>query len=341
MKKTTFPIKGMHCASCAVNIEKALTGTPGVKGANVNFALAKATVHYEEGRIDEMGLHAVVEKTGYKVPTHEQMHEMSEDHMMHGEMKTALRRALIAFLFGIPTLILAMSEIDLSGEILGINLSMWVQALFSSIVVLWPGMEFHRMAFKLALRARANMDSLISMGTLAALGFSWWQMFVRGGLYFETAAIITAFILLGRYFEARSKGKASEAISKLLELGAKTAHRVVKEGQTEDVPVESLKVGDHVIVKPGEKIPLDGLVLFGSSSLDESMLTGESMPVSKKPGDMVYGATMNQQGALTVKVQTLSGNTVLAQIVRLVEEAQQKKAPIQKLADTIGQRQMA
>jgi Cu+-exporting ATPase len=328
MAKTSFQIEGMHCASCAVTIEHALEKTPGVKEANVNFALAKATVEYDDATLKEMDVLDVVVKTGYQViMAGETEHPGQEDHRKHGEAKSAARKTGIAFAFGVPVFILAM---------FGVSNSEWIQAVFGTIVVLGPGMEFHRMAAKLARRGRANMDSLISMGTLVAMVFSWYQLSVNGDLYFETAAIITAFILLGRSLEAQSKGKASEAIRKLLELGAKLAHRLRADGSTEDVPIESLRPGDRALVKPGEKIPLDGVVRDGESSIDESMLTGESMPVGKKVGDLAYGATVNQQGALMVEITKMPSDTVLAQIVRLVEEAQQKKAPIQKLADTIS-----
>lgn len=328
MKKTSFGIDKMHCASCAVTIENALEKTPGVQTANVNYALGKASVEFDDSKMDEMDVHRVVEKTGYAVKMSSDMqHHGGEDHMMHGEAKSAARKAGIAFLFGVPVFLLAMTNVP-SSE--------WLQAILATIVVLWPGMEFHQMTAKIGIRGRANMDTLISMGTIAALVFSWYQLFVGGDLYFETAAIITAFILLGRYLEARSKGKASEAIKKLLELGAKTAHRLKKDGSTEEVAIEALNIGDQVLVKPGEKIPLDGVIREGSSSVDESMLTGESLPVSKKMDDTVFGATVNQQGAITVEILKMPSDTVLAKIITLVEEAQQKKAPIQKLADKIS-----
>ncbi len=346
MSKTSFHIQGMHCASCAVNIEHELSRAPGVSAASVNYALARATVEYDEGATDPMALHRVVEKTGYKVAGHEMTHDMGHElaemehgggRMKHGgERGQEARRAALAFVFAVPTLFLAMSGVALPGVFLGIGASPWLQAVLSTMAVLWPGMGFHRMTGKLALRGRANMDTLISLGTLVSVLFSWWQMFHGGFLYFETAALITAFILLGRYFEAVSKGKASAAIAKLVELGAKTAHRVKTDGTTEDVPVDALRVGDRVLVKPGEKIPLDGTVVNGSSSVDESMLTGESLPVARKAGDQIFGATVNQQGAMTVEMTKIGNDTALAQIVRLVEEAQEKKAPVQKLADRIS-----
>ncbi len=341
MAHTTFPIRGMHCASCAVTLEKALTQTPGVRSSNVNYATEKATVEFDEAATDEMKLHAVVEDAGYRVPVHKAGHEghgaeHGENHLDHGaDQRTALRLALWAFAGAIPTFIIAMMMVELPGAAYGLSASVWVQGVFATAVVLGPGMEFHRRAAKQAVRAQAGMDTLISLGTLVALVFSWWQATVGGHLYFETAAVITAFILLGRYLEARSKGKASEAIAKLLELGAKTAHRIVGDG-TEETPVEALRVGDRVLVKPGEKIPLDGAVVSGTSSVDESMLTGESMPVAKRVGDLAFGATLNQHGALTLEITKAAGDTVLAQIVRLMEDAQGKKAPIQKLADRIS-----
>lgn len=311
----------MHCASCAVTIERELQKHPGVHKANVNYALANAAVEYDDS-VGEHDLHTAVQGLGYGVQASGM--DMGE-HAHHGSGGGAGQRAAISMSLAVPCVVIAM-----------LGLWPWLQAILGSIVVLGPGMEFHRTTFKLLKRGKANMDTLITMGTLVALAFSWWQFFEGADLYFEIAALITGFILLGRYFEARAKGKASEAISRLLELGAKMAHLVDADESTRDVPVESLKLDDVVLVKPGEKIPLDGLVLKGESSLDESMLTGESMPVGKKEGDTVFGATVNQQGALTVKVTALTGNTVLAQIVKLVENAQQQKAPIQKLVDKIS-----
>jgi len=328
MAKTTFGVKGMHCASCAVRIEGALANLPGVDSAAVNFALGQATVEYDVTKTEYEHFRETVASEGYEAYVPEaHAHGSHGDAHEHGDRKTAGRKALLAFVFGVPVFALSMLSMD--------PWSRNLQAVLATGVVLIAGWEFHRMAGMLLRRGKANMDTLISMGTLAALSFSWWQLEIGGDLYFETAAIITAFILLGRYFEALSKGKASEAIRKLLELGAHQAHRLTATG-TEDVPVEQVRVGDRVLVKPGEKVPLDGVILEGASSVDESMLTGESLPVGKKPGDIAYGATINQQGALTVEVTKAAGDTVLAQIVRLVQEAQQKKAPIQKLADRIS-----
>lgn len=320
MTHTTFKISGMHCASCAVNIESELGKISGVKKANVNYALASASVEHEASVMDHQ-LHETVKGLGYQV----QMPGMEGDEHAHHGSDGVGRRAFIAMGLAVPAVVMAM-----------LGFWPWGQAILATIVVLGPGMEIHKTTAKQLKRGKANMDTLITLGTGSALLFSWWQIFVGGHIYFETAALITGFILLGRYFEARAKGRASEAISRLMELGAKMAHLIAEDGTIRDIPVESLKVGDQVLVKPGEKVPLDGLIVKGSSRLDESMLTGESMAVSKKEGDDVFGATVNQHGALTVKVKALSGNTVLAQIVKIVEQAQQEKAPIQKLVDKIS-----
>ncbi|MFH1047128.1 MAG: heavy metal translocating P-type ATPase [Patescibacteria group bacterium] len=329
-KKTSFKIQGMHCASCALNIENVLKDTAGVSSANVNYTLAEASVEFDETILDETKVQGVVTATGYKPLTQHDM-QAPENHLTHGETRSAKRKAIIAFALSVPVFILSMFMIELPGGWSG-----WLQAILASVVVLWPGFEFHRTAIQLARRRQANMDTLVSMGTLVALAFSWWQLLAGGALYFESAAIITVFILLGRYLEAVSKGKASEAIGKLIELGVKDAHLVESDGSVREVPVESLVVGDVVLVKPGEKIPLDGAVTEGESSLDESMLTGESLPVSKKRGDQVFGATVNTSGALKVRVERVGQDTVLSKIVRLVEDAQRQKAPIQKLADTVA-----
>ncbi len=203
-------------------------------------------------------------------------------------------------------------------------------------VILGLGRDFHRGMIAQTRNFAANMDTLISLGTLAALFYSLWGMWSgQPHLYFETGVVIAALILLGRYFEARSRGQASEAIAKLMELGAKTA-RVIENGNERDVPIEQVTVGDTVLVRPGEKVPVDGVLVQGASNVDESMLTGESLPVAKTPGDDVFGATINVAGAFQIRTTKVGQDTVLAQIVRMVSEAQGNKAPIQKLADRVS-----
>ncbi|MBT3230989.1 heavy metal translocating P-type ATPase [Candidatus Uhrbacteria bacterium] len=331
MKKTTIKIQGMHCASCATNISHALEKEEGVKSANVNYALEEGQVEFDDAKISVEKIHGSIKDQGYSISGMD--HGDGHD---HGDEKSVMHSVIISAVFAVPAFVLAMFMIDIPVTISGIGLSIWIQAIFTTVVVLWPGMQFHKAAIGQLKRMQASMDTLISMGTSVALVFSWYQMFIGGEVYFETAAVITTFILLGRYLEAKSKGKASEAVSKLLELGAKSAHLIQSDGQIKEVSIELLKVGDNVLVRPGEKIPLDGIVVKGNSVIDESMLTGESVPIHKQEGELVYGATVNQQGSLTIEVQKLSADTALAQIARLVKEAQQHKAPMQKLADSIA-----
>ena len=213
--------------------------------------------------------------------------------------------------------------------------SLGIQALLTAIVVFGFGLQFHKAAWKQVTSFSLAMDTLISMGTLTAFTYSLWAMFADSPVYFETAAMITTLILLGRYFEARAKGRASNAITKLLELGAKEA-TVIRDGSAQLVPIDELTIGDIVLVLPGEKIPSDGTISNGATSIDESMLTGESRPVDKTVGDAVFGATINQQGRIEVEITALGPNTALAQIVRIVEEAQTSKAPVQRLADRVS-----
>lgn len=333
MSTTTFTIIGMHCASCAVRNERALKKVRGVTDASVNFGTHSATVEYNETFVQEQALFDAIVKNGYKVLSQ----ELAKDHKaeVKRELKRTQRNAFLALLLAGPAAFLAMAGIEFGTLIFGYDLSIWTQAILSTIVILGFGREFHIGMWKQARMRSANMDTLISLGTLAALFYSIWAMGMHEDLYFETGAIIAALILLGRYFEAKSRGQASEAVEKLLELGAKNA-RVLEGGREREIPIESVKVGDLLLVKPGEKIPVDGRVIEGAASVDESMLTGESMPVGKHRGDEVFGATIAQGGALKIEAIKVGQDTVLAQIAKIVAEAQMKKAPIQKLADRVS-----
>jgi Cu+-exporting ATPase len=305
-----------------------------VQEVSVNLATHSARVVFDDGVITEQALHEAVVDNGYEVLAR----DYAGDHKARAqrELKEARQRAYLALLLAAPVTALAMFEIHLPWELYGRNLSTWIQAILSGAVILGLGWQFHVGMLRQARNASANMDTLISLGTLAAFFYSLWGMEAgEAHLYFETGAVIAALILLGRYFEARSRGQASAAIEKLIDLGARSA-RVVSGGAELNIPVEHVKVGDLLLVKPGEKIPVDGTVVRGSSSVDESMLTGESVPVGKKEGDVVFGATLNGSGAITMKVTKTGENTTLAQIVRLVADAQANKAPIQKLADHVS-----
>ena len=334
MTTATFNIAGMHCASCAVRNERTLKKLKGVFDVTVNLATHSARVVYDDSIVSVGALHDVVVENGYQVlkPA------LAQDHKERArrELRSAKLRAFLALLLASPAAALAMSNIELPWAIFGHNVSVWIQAVLSTVVILFLGWQFHVGMLRQARTLSANMDTLISLGTLAALFFSIWAMLAgEHHLYFETGAVIAALILLGRYFEARSRGQASEAIEKLVELGAKTAH-LSQDGSERDIPIDEVRVGDILLVKPGEKVPVDGKVIDGSSNIDEAMLTGESMPVSKAKGDDVFGATINIGGALMIQATKVGQDTALAQIVRMVTEAQENKAPIQKLADMVS-----
>lgn len=334
MNTVTFTIAGMHCASCIVRNERSLKKIRGVHTASVNLATRSATVEFDETQVTEKTLHGAIIKNGYKVITEEYAKEHQE--IIKKELALAKTKAIGALLLSVLPVILAMFAVELPFTIAGYNLSVWIQAALSTFVVLGLGWQFHAGMIRQARMRSADMDTLISLGTLAAIFYSIWAMIVREAhLYFETGAVIAALILLGRYFEARSRGQASEAIEKLLQLGAKTA-RLVEGARERDIPVEEVVVGNIVLVKPGEKVPVDGKIIKGNTSIDESMLTGESMPVERHVGDDVFGATLTINGAIHIEVTKVGQDTILAQIVETVAEAQAKKAPIQKLADRIS-----
>ncbi|MGH6771473.1 MAG: heavy metal translocating P-type ATPase [Xanthobacteraceae bacterium] len=334
MKTAIFNIGGMHCASCSARNQRTLQKLPGVRSANVNFGTHSARVEFDEVVTSEGALHAAVIDNGYQVLTREFAHEHKEQAAR--ELEDARWRAYLALLLAVPVTAFAMLEIELPWALGSHNLSVWIQAVLSGAVILGLGWNFHVGMLRQARNGSASMDTLISLGTLAAFFYSLWAMAAgQSHIYFETGAVIAALILLGRYFEARSRGQASEAVEKLIDLGAKSAH-LISGGAELRIPVEDVKVGDILLVRPGEKVPLDGTVTRGTSSVDESMLTGESMPVAKKEGDEVFGATINASGALYVRVTRTGDDTTLAQIVRLVADAQANKAPIQKLADRVS-----
>jgi len=320
-------VTGMTCASCAARIEKVLARQPGVARAGVNFATARATVAYDPSRTGLDTLAAEVERIGYRaepVPSIAAAPPGAEA----AEELAWLRRVALAWPLGIAVFALLLVDMASPG-------ARWTAAALTVPIQFWAGWPFLRNAAMRARLREANMDTLIAIGTLAAFGFSAWRLFAGGDLYFDTAALIIAFLLLGRFFEARARGKASSAIRALVELGAKEATLLV-DGVEQMVPVDRVAVGDLVRVRPGEKIPVDGEVTEGRSAVDESMLTGESVPVDKGPGDRVAGATVNRQGLLTVRATAVGADTALAQIVRLVEEAQGGKAPVQRVADRVA-----
>jgi heavy metal translocating P-type ATPase len=323
-----FDVEGMTCASCAVRIERVLGKQDGVETAIVNFAGQEARATITED-VDLETLHAAVAKIGYdisEIDPDDDRRSVTERY--DAEAKYQRRNVIGAALLTAPVALLAWFG---SGS----ALDHWGQFFLTSIVVFYFGFQFHKATWKQVTSLSPAMDTLISTGTLAAWLYSTYAIFSGDDLFFETAAVIITLILLGRFFEARAKGQASNAIAKLAELGAKQA-RVIRGGEEILVDPVELVPGETVVVLPGEKIPADGIVSAGRSGVDESMLTGESVSVTKEPGDNVFGATVNQQGRLEIEVKEVGPNTALAQIMKLVADAQATKAPVQKLADRIS-----
>ena len=341
-----LPIEGMTCASCVRRVEKALTRVEGVAEATVNLATERARVAYDPSRVDLDQLAAAVERAGYRVrltppPAEEGAPAggVEEDAHPRGELDDLYRKALVSLVLG-----LAMMAVGYLPVRVDFALVAPLLLIAASVVQFWAGGVFYRAAWGTARHGAADMNTLVALGTSVAYGYSafvtlWPSLAARWGfqrhLYFETSAIIIALILLGRWMELRARRHTAAAITSLVKLRPRSA-RVIRGGVERDVPVDAVQVGDLVRVRPGERIPVDGVVVEGTSTVDESMLTGESMPVEKGPGDTVIGATMNQAGSFVFKALKVGRDTTLAQIVRLVQEAQGSKAPLQRLADTIA-----
>ena len=321
--RVQLAIEGMTCASCAARIERKLNKLEGVEAA-VNYATDSAAVVYDPSRVEIADLLSAVEAAGYRAAPRKR----DEERDPTGELR---RRVVFAALLTAPVTAIAMiSPLRFAGW-------EWFALALSTPVILWAGFRFHRAAFLNARHATATMDTLISIGTLAAWAWSVVALtaFEDAHTYFEVGAVITTLILLGRFFEARARRRSGAAIRALLELGAKEAH-VLRDGVEVIVPVEELAVGERFVVRPGEKIATDGVIEEGSAAVDQSMLTGESVPVEVAPGDEVAGGTINTSGRLVVRATKVGAETALAQIARLVEEAQAGKAPIQRLADRVS-----
>jgi Cu+-exporting ATPase len=361
-----LPITGMTCASCSSRVEKALRKTPGVIEASVNLATERASVTIAPGVADLASLTAAVEQAGYGViaPAADEAAEEGEDAetlARRAELADKRRKLTVAVALGLPLFLLSMARdfgliapwltpfwaanearMGHEGAIVEhypayADYLNWLFLALATPVQFFSGRDFYVHAWK-ALKARtANMDTLIALGSSAAYFFSLWLLLAGmvGHVYFETAAVIIALILVGKYLEARAKSQTSAAIKALMGLRPKTA-RVLRGGAEADVPLAQVRVGDIVIVRPGEKVPVDGVITQGASALDESMLTGESMPVSKQTGDSVIGATLNRSGSFQFRATRVGKDTALAQIVRLVQAAQGSKAPVQRLVDRVS-----
>jgi len=323
-ERVRLEIGGMTCASCAARIERKLNKLDGV-AASVNFATEEAAVTFDHHRLTVADLIKTVEATGYTAALPE------PDEADDDPTRPLRTRLLVAIALGVPLVVLAMIPPARFGG------WEWLALVLSAPVVFWSGLGFHRAALKNARHAVATMDTLISLGTVAA--FLWSAVVLVGGLaadtYFEVGAVITALILLGRLFEARARRRSGAAIRALLELGAKSA-RVLRGEREIEIPIGELAVGDRFVVRPGEKIATDGIVEDGASAVDQSMLTGESVPVEVVPGANVAGATLNTYGRLVVRATEVGADTALAQIAHMVEEAQTGKAQVQRLADRVS-----
>jgi len=341
--KKIYPIKGMHCASCVRVIEKSLIKTPGVENAVVNLATEKATVTYDQNVCKEENISSAVEKVGYKLVTDENAISEDQQSLEKAKELKKLRNKVAVSLF-LGGLILWGSFPGLMNFAPEILKNFWVQLLLATPVQFWAGWDFYRATIPALKHRTANMDTLVALGTTVAYFYSVFITFspsiimdlgMEAMPYFDVATIVIGLILLGRYLEAQAKGQTSEAIKKLIGMQAKTA-RVLRDGKEVDLSIEQVAIGDVIRVRPGEKIPVDGILLEGESSVDESMITGESIPVEKQKGDTVVGATINKTGTFTYKASKIGQDTMLAQIIKLVQEAQGSKAPIQRIADTIS-----
>jgi Cu+-exporting ATPase len=363
--RVEFPVTGMTCASCQTRVERALRKTDGVVEATVNLATERASVEYAPGLADFAALKAAVEGAGYGViePSAAGAEEQEdvEQAARRAELADKRRKLIVAIAFGLPLFVLAMAR-DLgfiepwltafwahNEEIMGHGGTIiehypayadrlnWLFLALATPVQFYSGRDFYRNAWKALRHGTANMDSLIALGSSAAYFYSVALLLTGtpGHVYFETAAVIIALILVGKYLEARAKSQTGAAIRALIGLQPKTA-RVLRGGVETDTPIAAVRVGEIVVVRPGEKVPVDGLITSGQSTIDESMLTGESLPVEKRIGDSVTGATINRSGAFQFRATRVGKDTALAQIVRLVQEAQGSKAPVQRLVDQVS-----
>jgi Cu+-exporting ATPase len=342
-EKAEFLITGMTCAACSSRIEKVLGKMEGVNAANVNLALESGTVEYNPSKLKPSDIIARIEKAGYGATEKVEKSESAEN-FRQKELEKQQGKFVFSLILTIPLLWAMVSHFSFTSFIYLPDMLMnpWVQLALATPVQFFIGWQFYTGAYKALKNKSANMDVLVALGTTAAYAYSLYLSIESIGsdahmveLYFEASAVIITLIILGKLFEVRAKGRSSEAIKKLMGLQAKTA-LVLRDGKEIEIPLDEVLVGDIVSVKPGEKVPVDGEIVEGQSAVDESMLTGESIPVDKRSGDSVYGSTINKNGFLKMKATKVGKETALAQIIRIVEQAQGSKAPIQRLADKIS-----
>lgn len=336
--KVELAIRGMHCAACSARIEKALGKLAGVYSAQVNLVAEKATVVYNPAEVDSAACIARIEKLGFGAAlTADAAEQTAAGDAREQELRYQWRRLILALVFSLPLLLgMLLHSAGSTGSLAHWLMHPYVQWLLATPVQFVAGAAFYRGAYLALKNGGANMDVLVALGTSAAYFYSIANVLrQQADLYFETSAVLITLIIVGKMLEARAKGRTSEAIKALMNLQAKTAH-VWRDGRELDIPVAEVMVGDTVLVRPGEKLPVDGVVISGASAVDESMLTGESLPVDKAAGDSVAGATLNTFGSFQYRATKVGKDTALAQIVRIVEEAQGSKAPIQRFADVVS-----
>ncbi len=337
--KETFPVLDMGCAACAGKVDKALNKQEGVIAASVNYAMATATIEYNPSQTSSKQLREAVQKAGYDLVTDHSENISDEIEQIHvAKYQKLKRRTIWAIILSIPIVIIGMIFMDMPYA----NEIMW---MLSTPVVFWLGRDFFTDAWKQLKHRSANMNTLVALSTGIAYLFSlfnmlfpqfWYSRGIHPHVYFEAASVIIAFILLGRMLEEKAKGNTSSAIKKLMGLQPKTVTIVYESGTQEEIPISKIKTGDMLLVKPGEKIAVDGSVIDGSSYVDESMLSGEPVPVFKEKDGKVYAGTINQKGSFRFRAEKVGADTMLAQIIRMIQDAQGSKAPVQKLVDKIA-----
>lgn len=330
MKKVTLNVRGMHCASCVALVEKALKKTDGVSEATVNLSTEKAYVEFDESKVSVSKLISAVKNSGYDALVSTEASKSFEELAKKEELARMKRLLIFSIMLAVPATLVGMFFMKVPSAV-------YILFILSTPVQFISGARFYRGAWAALKNKTSNMDTLIAVGTSAAYFYSVYVMLSSPmeDQYFETSAVLITFVLAGKYLEAMAKGKTSEAIKKLMDLSPKNA-TLIRDGREVAVPVESVKVGDVILVKPGEKIPVDGVLVSGGSTVDESMITGESMPVEKNVGDTVIGSTINKHGSFQFRATKVGGDTTLAHIIQLVEDAQGSKAPIQRFADVVS-----
>lgn len=331
-----YPVTGMHCAACAGNVERIVRKQEGVESASVNLAAATLTVTYNPDIVSPQQLKEAVMRIGFDLIIDEDNSVQEQEEAEQSYYGQLERKTVVAWIFALPVAVLGMFLMNVPG----VN---WWMLLLSLPVILYSGRSFYMNAWKQATQRTSNMDTLVALSTSIAFLFSlfntfypefWYSRGLEPHVYYEAATVIIAFVLVGKLMEEKAKGKTSTAIRKLMGLQPRTA-RVVKDGREEDILIAELQIGDQVSVRPGEQIPVDGTIADGETFIDESMISGEPIPVGKKQGDKVLAGTINQNGAFMMTAQKVGKNTVLAQIIRMVQEAQGSKAPVQRIVDKV------